>query len=861
MTFRARIRPALADVLAVLGLGCLAVPAQGALPQLAGSVDLASARPNTVADGAARTDLTGASVAAAGDVNGDGLADVVVGAVQADPRGRSNAGTAFVVFGRGDGASVDLSRVANGGGFRIDGSASGDQLGGSVAGAGDVNGDGLADVVVGAGGAEHRGRGNAGAAYVVFGRRSTSPVDAASLGSNGFRIDGAAANDRAGTSVAGGRDVNGDGRPDVLVGAPQADHNGRANSGSVYAVFGQAGTDAVDLAALGTSGWAIDGAAAGDQLSSAALTVDQTGDGRADVLAGARLADPSGRLDAGAAYLVSAVGASVDLAEEGAAFYVAQGAVAGDLAGSAVAQGGDLNGDARPDILVGAPGGDSNGRAASGSAYVLLGVTAGGSHDLAALESAWRVDGAAAGDAAGTAVDAGGDIDSDGRVDLVVGSPLADRSGRTDSGSARVLYGGGFAGVVDLATTTAPGFRADGASGDWAGTAVALVGDANGDGRGDAVVGVPRSDHLGRGDSGSAHFLWGYGPSRFAYPDSIAGTVGQPVGPLGPQSIVRTGVPAFSISPALPTGLRLDPASGVISGSPAGIQEQPSTYTLTMTDFAGSVSVPVTLRVAPLPGACANVRNGTSDADRIDGTSGGDRIDGRDGDDVVQGLDGDDCVIGESASDTLHGGLGYDELHGGTEQDVLDGGAGADKLFGDEAPDKLAGGDGDDELHGGSEQDQLSGAGGADQLFGDVGQDILAGGDGADVVRGGVGFDEIEGGAGDDRLFGEDDSDVIEGGAGSDRVEGGASTDKLAGGGGADVLVGGGGNDILSDSSGATRIDAGSGSDWIRVRNGKRDRVACGKGTDHVSADRGDRLSGCEKVARAGGRRTGGRRR
>src|SRR5919204_2232522 len=140
----------------------LAPAAHAALPQQGGAVDLGAAGPNTVADGAGSNDLTGTVVADAGDVNGDGLEDVLVTAPYADANGRRDSGTAYVVFGRADGKSLDLAAVGTGAGFRIDGGASFDHLGWSAAAAGDVNGDGLDDVVVGARDADNRGRTNSG---------------------------------------------------------------------------------------------------------------------------------------------------------------------------------------------------------------------------------------------------------------------------------------------------------------------------------------------------------------------------------------------------------------------------------------------------------------------------------------------------------------------------------------------------------------------------------------------------------------------------------------------------------------------------------------------------------------------------
>jgi hypothetical protein len=223
-------------------------------------------------------------------VNGDGRSDVLVG-VQSGP--------SYVVFGKPDTATVDLTALG-GRGFVIDGEA-----GDPVAAAGDVNADGLQDVIVGAPYAANNGREESGSAYVVFGTRAPTDVDIGDLGTRGFRIDGAAAGDHAGTSIAAAGDVNGDGRRDLVVGAPQTDNSGRSNAGSAYVLFGPFSGANVDLAALGDRGFRIDGAAVGDRTGdSVAGPGDVNGDGRSDVVVGADYADSNGRVDSGSAYVV-----------------------------------------------------------------------------------------------------------------------------------------------------------------------------------------------------------------------------------------------------------------------------------------------------------------------------------------------------------------------------------------------------------------------------------------------------------------------------------------------------------------------------------------------------------------------------
>jgi len=168
-------------------------------------------------NGAAAGNRLGKSVASAGDVNGDGRADFIIGAFWADPGGRNAAGSAYLYSGA-TGALL----------FQKDGTAAGDQLGISVAGAGEVDGDGRADFIVGAYLADPSGRFNAGSACLYSG----------ATGALIFQKDGTAAGDQLGISVAGAGDVNGDGKADFIVGAPNADLGGIVDAGSAYVYAG-----------------------------------------------------------------------------------------------------------------------------------------------------------------------------------------------------------------------------------------------------------------------------------------------------------------------------------------------------------------------------------------------------------------------------------------------------------------------------------------------------------------------------------------------------------------------------------------------------------------------------------------------
>ena len=462
-------------------------------------------------DGAAAGDNAGQMVANAGDVNGDGLPDALVGANLADNNGRADSGSVYVVFGQSTSGAIDLAG-SGWSGYRIDGAAADDQVGVHVESAGDVNGDGIPDALVGANLADNNGRANSGSAYVVFGKASTSNVDLAALGAEGYRIDGAAAADEAGIRVASAGDVNADGIPDALVGAQGADNNARADSGSTYVVWGKASTTNIDLSALGTQGYRIDGAAATDQLPTyVANAGDVDGDGTPDQLVSSRYADNNGRADSGSTYVVwgQTSRTSIDLNALGTLGYRIDGATAGDSSGhGGIANAGDVNGDGRPDQLVGARFADTRGLTNNGAAYVVWGKTSNTAIDLNALGTGgYRIDGATAGDVAGTGVANAGDVNGDGRPDQLVGSPSFAYGARASAGSTALAFGKTTGATINLGGPAQQAYRIDGAANSESGWRVSSAGDGNRDGRPDLLIGAVRADNNGRADSGSAYIV------------------------------------------------------------------------------------------------------------------------------------------------------------------------------------------------------------------------------------------------------------------------------------------------------------------------------------------------------------------
>jgi hypothetical protein len=230
-------------------------------------------------------------VSKAGDVNGDGLADVVLGAPMADPNGPWS-GRAYVIFGKKDTGNVALVTVPLGhAGFVMDGASAYDSTGYAVSGAGDVNGDGLDDVIVGAHDADPNGE-STGRTYVVFGKADTGQVSLSDVarGSGGFVLNGAVPQDDAGRSVSSAGDLNDDGLADVIVGARGANPNGVADAGKAYVVFGKTDTEAVSLAevANGVGGFAMNGVLAGDWTGKSVSTAgDIDNDGVPDLVLGA----------------------------------------------------------------------------------------------------------------------------------------------------------------------------------------------------------------------------------------------------------------------------------------------------------------------------------------------------------------------------------------------------------------------------------------------------------------------------------------------------------------------------------------------------------------------------------------------
>ncbi len=385
------------------------------------------------------------AMAYAGDVNGDGVGDVLFGSWRDSTTGL-DAGRAWVVSGA-DGSTL----------LEVFGGAPNEQLGRSVAGVGDLDQDGFDDVALGAPGLGHAS--SPGQVRIISG----------GSGAELFSLQGSVPGGGFGSAISAAGDLDGDGILDVLVGAPLESPAG-FHSGSAY---GFSGADGSEL-------FRLDGSGSGDLFGSSVSGMDSSM-GFSDPDAGVLIGATQGETDGDSGYVRLFNPATLTTVQN------IMGGAPWDRLGHKIEAVGDMNSDGQSDYIVSSDPRDGMGEpTAPGYVYVLSGKDGAILHSVSGL----------VGNGFGSSVAGSGDLDGDGVPDFAVGASMSDLNG-TDSGMLRVYSGANGAMLQQLSGS---------AAGDRFGSSACFVGDISGDGKPDIGVAACQSD-VSANNAGSAMIL------------------------------------------------------------------------------------------------------------------------------------------------------------------------------------------------------------------------------------------------------------------------------------------------------------------------------------------------------------------
>jgi hypothetical protein len=473
---------------------------------------------------------SGYRVSNAGDINNDGIDDLIIGAPYTSPNGNDRAGRSYVVFGGtnvGSSGIFNLSDLNGSNGFLMNGIAEFDFSGRSVSNAGDINNDAVDDLIIGAPFAFRNGIGQAGESYVVFGGTNVASSGTLNLsdldGTNGFTITGIGQIDTIGWSVSNAGDINNDGVDDLIIGG----------YGKSYVVFGKKNVGSggtFNLSDLnGNNGFTI--TAIGDFDSFLVSNAgDINNDGIDDLIIGKYEADSNGNENAGQSYVVfggknvGSGGIFNVFSLNGTNGFAINGIAAGNESGFSVSNGGDINGDGIDDLIIGAFRAPANGVIQAGQTYVLFGgmnVGNSGTFNLSDLNgtNGFAINGITENSFSSSSVSNAGDVNADGIDDLIIGAP--------DGEQTYVVFGGknvGNSGSLNLSDLNGTnGFTIPG--GDAIGLSVSYAGDINNDGVDDLIIGAPFASPNGIISAGQSYVLFG-GPNIGVGTLNLTGTPG-----------------------------------------------------------------------------------------------------------------------------------------------------------------------------------------------------------------------------------------------------------------------------------------------------------------------------------------------
>lgn len=544
----------------------------------------------------------GYPVASAGDVNGDGFADAIIGS-RFYNNGQSNEGRVFVFYGSSSGLSLTPDWIA-------EGNQSSGSFGRAVSGAGDVNNDGFDDIVVGASLFDSPSSGE-GRVFVYYGGPgglscgTGCPVDGTATAD--WYADGNQSNARFGRYVNTAGDVNNDGYDDILVGA-WLYSNGQSEEGRVFAYYGSAsgfscgGGCPVD--ASNAADWIIEGNQAGTALGSkVAPAGDVNGDGYDDVITGGYSFD-NGQTDEGMAFVYYGSGSGLPCGTgcPADARTVADWSVESNQNGGRIGSAngaGDVNGDGYDDVIVAAPG-FNNGQTDEGMVFVFHGSPTGlpcngGCPVDAVTDSDWSAESNQANAFMGDsgAVTSAGDLNKDGYDDILFGSSSYDNP-QTNEGVAFIFLGSingiscGSGCPVD-AQSEADWFAEVDVTGASFGIGVGSAQDINGDTYLDVIIGA---DNYSNGQSGEGAAFVYYGqtstPSPTPTVDITPKSTSSPT-PTSTSTSTPTASPtSTSTSTATPTSTSTSTATSTVTPTSTST----STATHTPTTTATSTSPP-----------------------------------------------------------------------------------------------------------------------------------------------------------------------------------------------------------------------------------------------------------------------------